>query len=68
MISELRKKFNSEFTQEKYESFLNDMNTQGNILEYIAISIIKLVFNIDLHDLESFFENINPARVVVKAI
>ena len=27
MIPELRKKFNSEFTQEKYESFLNDLNT-----------------------------------------
>jgi hypothetical protein len=27
MIPELRKKFNSEFTQKKYESFLNEMNT-----------------------------------------
>jgi len=27
MISELRKKFNSEFTQKKYEAFLNDLNT-----------------------------------------
>jgi hypothetical protein len=27
MIPELRKKFNSEFTQGKYESFLNDINT-----------------------------------------
>lgn len=27
MIAELRKKFNSEFTQEKYEAFLNDLNT-----------------------------------------
>jgi len=27
MIPELRKKFNSEFTQEKYEAFLNDLNT-----------------------------------------
>ena len=27
MIPELRKKFNSEFTQEKYELFLNDLNT-----------------------------------------
>lgn len=26
MILELRKKFNSEFTQEKYEAFLNDLN------------------------------------------
>jgi hypothetical protein len=27
VIPELRKKFNSEFTQEKYEAFLNDINT-----------------------------------------
>jgi len=27
MIPELRKKFNSEFTQQKYEVFLNDLNT-----------------------------------------
>jgi len=27
MIRELRKKFNSEFTQGKYEAFLNDINT-----------------------------------------
>ena len=27
MIPELRKKFNSEFTQKKYEAFLNDINT-----------------------------------------
>jgi hypothetical protein len=27
MIKELRKKFNAEFTQEKYEAFLNDINT-----------------------------------------
>ncbi|NWG28228.1 MAG: hypothetical protein HXY48_06805 [Ignavibacteriaceae bacterium] len=27
MIPELRKKFNSEFTQQKYEAFLNDINT-----------------------------------------
>jgi hypothetical protein len=27
MILELRKKFNSEFTQKKYEAFLNDINT-----------------------------------------
>ena len=27
MIPELRKKFNSEFTQEKYKAFLNDINT-----------------------------------------
>lgn len=27
MIQELRKKFNAEFTQEKYESFLKDINT-----------------------------------------
>ena len=27
MIPELRKKFNAEFTQEKYEAFLNDLNT-----------------------------------------
>ena len=27
MIPELRKKFNSEFTQEKYESFIKDLNT-----------------------------------------
>jgi hypothetical protein len=27
MIKELRQKFNSEFTQEKYEAFLNDLNT-----------------------------------------
>jgi len=27
MIPELRKKFNSEFTQEKYDSFVNDLNT-----------------------------------------
>jgi hypothetical protein len=33
MITELRKKFNSEFTQEKYEAFLNDINT---LLKYPA--------------------------------
>ena len=27
MIPELRKKFNTDFTQEKYEAFLNDLNT-----------------------------------------
>ena len=27
MIPELRKKYNSEFTQKKYEDFLNDINT-----------------------------------------
>jgi len=40
--------------------FRNDMNTGNNILEYIALHIIKLIFNIDIHNLRSFFENINP--------
>ncbi len=40
--------------------FLNDMNYKNNILEYVAVLIIKLVFNIDIHNLKSFFDNINP--------
>lgn len=40
--------------------FRNDMNTGSNILEYIAVHIIKLIFNIDIHNLKSFFDNINP--------
>ncbi len=40
--------------------FLNDMNPQSNILEYIAILIIKLIYNVDIHHLKSFFDNINP--------
>ena len=40
--------------------FLNDLNSGHNILEYIALHIIKFIFNIDIHNLRSFFENINP--------
>jgi len=40
--------------------FLNDLNKNNNVLEYISLLIIKLLFNIDVHDLLSFFENINP--------
>jgi hypothetical protein len=40
--------------------FRNDMNPGSNILEYIALHIIKLIFNIDIHNLRSFFDNINP--------
>jgi len=41
-------------------SFLNDMNSNSNILEYVALLFIKLVFNVDIHQLRSFFDNINP--------
>ena len=27
MVPEIRKKYNAEFTQEKYEAFVNDLNT-----------------------------------------
>ncbi len=40
--------------------FLNDMNSRNNILEYVALLIIKLLFNVDIHNLQSFFDNINP--------
>lgn len=40
--------------------FMNDLHPRSNILEYLAILILKLLFNIDIHELESFFYNINP--------
>lgn len=40
--------------------FLNDMNSKSNIIEFIALLIIKLIFNVDIHHLKSFFDNINP--------
>lgn len=40
--------------------FLNDLNPNHNILEYLFLHFIKLIFNVDIHNLKSFFENINP--------
>jgi hypothetical protein len=48
MIPELRKKFNSEFTQAKYDAFLNDLNT---LLKYpvdFRISETPLFLSSDL--------------------
>lgn len=40
--------------------FINDLQPNNNIIEYLVTLILKLIFNIDIHDLESFFKNINP--------
>lgn len=40
--------------------FRNDLNRSNNIIEYIALHIIKLIFDVDIHNLRSFFDNINP--------
>lgn len=40
--------------------FRNDLNRSNNIIEYIALHIIKLIFDVDIHNLQSFFDNINP--------
>jgi hypothetical protein len=48
MIPELRKKFNSEFTQEKYESFLNDINTSLKYPADFRISETPLFLNDEL--------------------
>jgi hypothetical protein len=48
MIPELRKKFNSEFTQEKYEAFLNDLNTSLKYPVDFRISETPLFLTADL--------------------
>jgi hypothetical protein len=48
MIPELRKKFNSEFTQQKYEAFLNDINTSLKYPADFRISETPLFLNHDL--------------------
>ena len=49
MIPELRKKFNSEFTQEKYEAFLNDLNTSLKYPVDFRISETPLFLSDDLN-------------------
>jgi len=48
MIKELRKKFNAEFTQEKYEAFLNDLNTSMKYPVDFRISETPLFLSNDL--------------------
>jgi len=48
MIPELRKKFNSEFTQEKYEAFLNDLNTSLKYPVDFRVSETPLFLSDDL--------------------
>jgi len=48
MITELRKKFNSEFTQEKYEAFLNDLNTSLKYPVDFRVSETPLFLSDDL--------------------
>jgi hypothetical protein len=48
MIPELRKKFNSEFTQEKYDAFLNDLNTSLKYPVDFRISESPLFLSHDL--------------------
>ncbi|HSW56090.1 MAG TPA: hypothetical protein VLH59_13460, partial [Ignavibacteriaceae bacterium] len=48
MIPELRKKFNAEFTQEKYEAFLNDLNTSMKYPVDFRISETPLFLSNDL--------------------
>jgi len=50
MIPEHRKKFNGEFTQEKYEAFLNDLNTSLKYPVDFRISETPLFLNNDLKD------------------
>ena len=48
MIKELRKKFNAEFTQKKYEAFLNDLNTSMKYPVDFRISETPLFLSNDL--------------------
>jgi len=48
MIPELRKKFNSEFTQENYEAFLNDLDTSLKYPVDFRVSETPLFLNDDL--------------------
>jgi len=48
MIPELRKQFNTEFTQEKYEAFLNDLNTSLKYPVDFRISETPLFLSDDL--------------------
>jgi hypothetical protein len=48
MIPELRKKFNSEFTQEKYEAFLSDLNTSLKYPVDFRVSETPLFLSDDL--------------------
>lgn len=48
MIPELRKKFNAEFTQKKYEAFLNDINTSLKYPADFRISETPLFLSDDL--------------------
>jgi hypothetical protein len=40
--------------------FLNDNNTNNNIITYVAELLLKGLFQVDLSDLSSFYKNINP--------
>jgi hypothetical protein len=48
MIPELRKKFNAEFTQDKYEAFLNDLNTSLKYPVDFRVSETPLFLSDDL--------------------
>ncbi len=48
MITELRKKFNAEFTQEKYEAFLKDLNTSLKYPVDFRVSETPLFLSDDL--------------------
>ncbi|MCW9098194.1 MAG: hypothetical protein OQJ93_12485, partial [Ignavibacteriaceae bacterium] len=48
MIPELRKKFNSEFTQKKYEAFLKDLNTSLKYPVDFRVSETPLFLSEDL--------------------
>lgn len=48
MIAELRKKFNAEFTQKKYEDFLNDLNTSLKYPVDFRVSETPLFLSDDL--------------------
>jgi hypothetical protein len=50
MIPELRKKFNSEFTQEKYEAFLKDINTSLKYPADFRVSETPLFLSDDLRN------------------
>jgi hypothetical protein len=48
MIPELRKKFNAEFTQQKYEAFINDLNTSFKYPVDFRVSETPLFLSDDL--------------------
>lgn len=55
-------KFNFIFNDKiKYLSlFVNDINKNNNIIIFIVSIILKLLFNIELDNPNSIFENLNP--------